>query len=376
MKILLAGGGSGGHFYPLIAVARALKDAAEQEKVVALELIFAGPDPYASELLREEEIRFLKLPAGKVRRYFSPLNLFDPIKTGWGVVKALFAIYLDLPDVIFAKGGYASFPALVAAKIFKIPLVIHESDTVPGKVSAWASRFARRIAISFPESLKYFPSEKTALTGNPIRKEVLGGNEAEARELFKLEPELPVILVLGGSQGAQKINNAVLDILPDLLEKSQVIHQTGKNNIREVTMRADLILENAPFPKRYHPYGSLDEAMLRDASKVGTLAICRAGAGTIFELAAWGMPAILIPLPSAAQNHQRENAYAYARQGGAVIVEEQNLTSHILLSEIEKILASSERRAKMAQAAQAFSKVDAADKIAQEIIRIALEHAS
>ncbi|MDP3784806.1 MAG: undecaprenyldiphospho-muramoylpentapeptide beta-N-acetylglucosaminyltransferase [bacterium] len=374
MKILLAGGGTGGHFYPLIAVARSLKDIAERERIVSLEISFISPSPYDAELLREEEIKFIQAPAGKIRRYFSLWNIIDSVKTGWGVLSAIFSIYLNFPDVIFAKGGYASFPALVAAKIFKIPLVIHESDIVPGKVSLWASKFASRIAISFPQSLKYFLPEKTALTGNPIRKQVLGGNKTEALELFGLEGNLPTILVLGGSQGAEHLNNVVLEILPELVKSVQIIHQTGRAHLEEIKLRSGLILESSVFTKRYHPYGFLNEGALRNASKVGALAITRAGAGSIFELAAWGLPAILIPLPRSAQDHQRENAYGYSRSGAGVVLEEENLTPHILLSEIMKILSDSPRRAEMSRLAQAFSKVDAADRIAEEIIKLALKH--
>lgn len=374
MKILLAGGGTGGHFYPLIAVARALKDIAEREKIVKLELIFASDAPYDANLLREEEIAFLKIPAGKFRRYFSILNLIDPFKTLWGILKALLAIYLNFPDVIFAKGGYASFPALAAAKILGIPLLVHETDIVPGKVTLWASGFARRVAISFPQSVKYFPSDKVALSGNPIRREVLGGTAEEARELFGLEPDLPLILALGGSQGAQKLNDIILDILPELVKFSQVVHQTGRGNFEAVRLRAGLILENSSWAKRYHPYGFLDEEELRSVSKAASLAIARAGGGSIFELAAWGLPSILVPLPHAAQDHQRANAYAYAREGAAEVLEEENLTPHVLLDRIQKLLGDKARREKMSQAAKAFAKPDAAEKIALEILKLALEH--
>ena len=308
MKILLAGGGTGGHFYPVIAVARALKDAAERERLVSLDLSYMSDAPYDARLLKEEEIKFIKVPAGKIRRYFSVLNFFDVFKTAWGVLRAIFKIYADFPDVIFAKGGYASFPALAAAKFFRIPLVIHESDLVPGRVSRWASKFAARIAISFPESVEYFPEERAALTGNPIRRQVLGGSPEEAREIFSLEGAAPVLLILGGSQGAQKLNDVILEILPELVKSWQVIHQTGRANFDEVKLRAGLILESSQVRARYHPHPFLDEGGLRNASKAAFAAIARAGAGTIFELAAWGLPAILIPLSHAAQDHQRANA--------------------------------------------------------------------
>ena len=276
---------------------------------------------------------------------------------------------------MFAKGGYASFPALFAARILRVPVIIHETDTIPGKVTLWASKFAKRIAISFPEAAKYFSVEKTALVGNPVRREVIGGTTQEARDIFKLEAGLPVILALGGSQGSQKINDSILDIISELLEFSQVIHQTGENNFESAKLRADLVLEKSVFSRRYHPEALLDEEKYRSASKVADVVIARAGGGSIFEIAAWGVPAILIPLPGAAQDHQRENAYAYARAGGAEVLEEQNLTPHILLSRIKKILEDETRRLKMIQSAKAFSKLDAADKIADEIIKLTIQHA-
>lgn len=375
MKILLTGGGTGGHFYPLIAVARALKDRAEAERIVEMDLIFAAPAPYDETMLREEGIAFIKTAAGKARRYFSLMNIIDPFKTAWGIVKAVFAIYLNFPDVVFSKGGYGSFPALVAARIFGIPVIIHESDVVPGRVSTWSAKFAKRIAVAFPQAAKYFPAEKVAYTGNPVRREVIGGSEEEAAEIFNLEPGLKTtILVLGGSQGAEPVNNVLLDILPELVRSTQVIHQTGAGNFKEIEGRAGLVLANSEFKRRYHPVAFLDEGALRNASKVATLVVARASAGFLFELALWSRPAILIPLPRAAQDHQRENAYAYARAGACVVLEEQNVTPHILLAEIQKVLANPEAMQKMSQAAQSFAKVDAAERIADEIIRLALEH--
>ncbi len=375
MKVLLTGGETGGHFYPLIAVARALKDRAEAERIADLDLVFAAPRPYDENILREEQITFIKTPAGKVRRYFSLLNLIDPFKTVFGTIKAILAIYLDFPDVVFSKGGYGAVPALLAARMFGIPVIIHESDVVPGRVTKWSAKFAKRVAVSFPQAAKFFPTSKVAYTGNPTRREVLGGNEQEAMEIFDLEPGIETtILVLGGSQGAVPINNVVLDVLPELLKTVQVIHQTGPANFKEVEGRGNLVLENFEFKKRYHPLPFLDEGALRDASKIATLVIARASAGILFETALWGKPSILIPLPHAAQDHQRENAYAYAREGGCVVLEEQNVTPHILLSEIKKILDDPTARQKMSQAAQSFAKIDAAERIADEIIQLALAH--
>lgn len=376
MRIILTGGGSGGHFYPLIAVARSLKKLAEEQKILNLELIYLSDEPYDAGLLQSENIKFLSIPAGKIRRYFSLKNLFDPIKTVLGILKALWLVFLHYPDVVFAKGGYASFPTLFAARLLRIPVLVHETDTIPGKTVLWASRFAKRIAISFPESGKYFPSDKIALTGNPIRKEISGGTIAEARDIFRLEENLPIILVTGGSQGAEKINEAVLDILPELLEFSQVLHQTGKNNFQSVKARAGIVLERSAFARRYHLFDFLDEVGIKNAYASASLVVSRAGGSNIFEIAAAGIPAIIIPLPGSAQDHQRENAYAYARAGAAEVIEQENLTPNIFLGRIKGLLNDKSRREKMIGSAKAFSKPDAADKIADEIIKLTIAHAS
>lgn len=376
MRILFAGGGTGGHFYPIIAVARALRKIADEKRILDLEMIFMSDTPFDVGLLNREDIKFKRTPAGKIRRYFSLLNITDTAKTAIGIVKAVWDIFLNIPDVIFAKGGYASFPALIAGRLFKIPVIIHESDSVPGKVNMWARKFARRIAISFPETIEYFKEEpKIALTGTPIRTQILGGNPDEAYTQFKLSTELPVIFVLGGSQGAQTINNAILDILPELLKKYQVIHQCGKKNYDEIQKRSDLILENSEFLNRYRLFAFLNEAELRNASSIADLILSRPGGTAIFEIAAWGLPAILIPIQNSAQDHQRKNAYAYASTGAAIVIEQQNLTSNILTFEIDKLISNPEKLETMKKKAQNFARIDAADKIANEIIELALEHA-
>ena len=376
MKILFTGGGSGGHFYPIIAVARAMKAIAEQEKIVEMKITFMSDDPYDEKLLQKEKITFKKIPAGKVRRYFSLLNFIDVIKTGIGVIKTTFSIYFDFPDIIFSKGGYASFPVTFAAKILRIPLIIHESDSVPGKVNSWSSKHAKRIAISFVETNKYFPEEKTALTGNPIRKEFFTPSKISAKEFIGIDEGTPVLLVMGGSLGAQRINEILVDALPELLKKYQVIHQCGKDNLEKVKGRTSIVLENSEFKSRYHLFGYLNESALRMSYASADLVVSRAGSGSIFEIAATGIPSILIPLPNSAQNHQHENAYAYAKTGATNVMEEPNLTEHLLQSEISAILDNPEKLKKMSLSAKEFSKADAAEKIARGIINLVLEHAS
>lgn len=374
MKILLTGGGTGGHFYPMIAVAEALRDIAKEKKFIDLDLIYVSDAPYNENLLKQEGIRFKKISSGKIRRYFSLLNISDFLKTLGGTFKAILYVYKEFPDVIFGKGGYASFPSLFAARILRIPVIIHESDSVPGKVNKWAGKFSKRVGISFNETYKYFLKEKTALIGNPIRRAVLGKTPEAGMEIFNLEPGIPTILILGGSQGSKKINEVILEIAKDLVGSFQVIHQCGKNKLKDVSGRLAVILRDSEFRSRYHLVDFLNSSQLRAASSVADLVISRSGANAIFEIAAWELPSILIPLSGSAQNHQEKNALNYAQTGAAGIVEEPNLTPHILLFEIQKILNDVEKREEMKKVAKDFAKIDAAKKIAEEIIKLALKH--
>jgi UDP-N-acetylglucosamine--N-acetylmuramyl-(pentapeptide) pyrophosphoryl-undecaprenol N-acetylglucosamine transferase len=379
MKILFTGGGSGGHFYPIIAIADAVRDIVRDERLLAPELFFAAPDPYDKKELFERDIRFVQITAGKTRRYFSLLNIIDFFKMGWGIAKAFWKLLFLFPDVVFGKGGYGSFPILCTARILGIPVIIHESDSTPGRANAWAGRFAKKIAISFPETAEYFDPkhehpERIALTGNPIRKDLMTVAHEGGREFLKIESGVPTVLVLGGSQGADTINEAVLDALPRLIERSFVIHQTGKEHVKEVEETASVLLAQNERRARYKPFGYLDLLAMRMAAGAADIIVSRAGAGAIFESAQWGKPTILIPIPESVSHDQRRNAFAYARSGAAIVIEEGNLTPSILVSEIERLMTHPELREEMSKAAQAFAKPDAARTIAREILDLALEH--
>ncbi len=373
MKILLTGGGSGGHFYPLIAVAESINEISEKENLVSAELFFMSNNPYDMESLIENNITFVQIPAGKIRRYGSIHNFFDFFKTIYGVIVALRKVFKIYPDIIFSKGAYSSFPVLMAAKILKIPVVIHESDSVPGKTNLWAGKFARKIAISYPEAANYFPINKVSYTGNPLRKEVLKIDKKSSHEYLDLENNLQTILIIGGSLGAKLINDRILNSLPDLVNKYQIIHQTGKNNIQEVSELSKIILANNPNISRYRIFDYLNNLSLTMAAGAADLIISRAGS-TIFEIACWGIPSIVIPITETNGNHQRMNAYAYARSGAASVIEESNLTPNVLLGEIDRILQDNNLKQKMSTAAKNFTHPNAADKIAREIINIALTH--
>lgn len=376
MKIILTGGGTGGHFYPVVAVAEEVRTVARGLRLLPPKLLYMAPEPYDQEMLFEHDIAFSAVPAGKRRRYTSIKNFFDFFTTAWGTLLAILKVFMIFPDVIFGKGGYASFPALCAARIFGIPVVLHESDVVPGKVNLWASRFAKRIAISFPETAALFPEEahgKIALTGNPVRTSLHSLSESGAEEYLHLEEGVPVLLVLGGSQGAQHVNKAVLEALPLLVEKYQIIHQTGATHIAEIEQTSGVLLERHPHKQRYKPFGFLNTLALRMAAGKASLIVTRAGAGAIFEVALWGKPAILVPIAERISD-QKKNAFAYARAGACVVIEEDNLTPHLLISEIDRLMNDSSGRQRMSAAAHTFATPDAARKIAQEIIDLALEH--
>ena len=373
MKILLTGGGTGGHFYPVIAVAESLRKIAKEQKLIDATIYFMAPAQYDERALFENGVIFERSYAGKVRRYFSLWNVTDLFKTAIGVIKAIVRVWQIYPDVVFGKGGYVSFPVLVAARILGIPVVIHESDSHPGRVNLWAGKFARRIAISYKQAAAYFPKDKVAFTGNPVRKEVLESISEGARAYLKLDEDVPTILILGGSQGSQKINEALIDILPELVKKYYIVHQTGKDNLDEVSHTAEVILDKSIHMSRYKPFAYLNNLALRMAAGVSSVIVSRAGS-TIFEIALWKVPSIIIPIPQEISHDQTANAFAYAESGACSVIEEVNLTPHVLESEIDRIIEKPEVAEAMRRGAESFAHKDAADKIAKEIIKIALEH--
>ncbi len=373
MKILFGGGGSGGHFYPIIAISEALNRIGNEERLIAPSLYFMAPEPYDAGLLFENHLTYLSVSAGKMRRYSSLKNIGDFIKTAWGVLKACVVIFRIFPDVVVGKGGFGSFPALLAARLYGIPVLIHESDSVPGRVNIWAGKFARRVAISFQEAARFFPAEKVAYTGNPIRHALLSPPSAAPLRVGEIEKGTPVIFILGGSQGSVTLNEAIFKILPDLLASYTVVHQTGKANLSELIARAEVLLQIDEHKNRYRPVGYLGTEEIAAVGWNSALIISRAGSA-LFEIAAWGKPSILIPIGDSNGDHQRTNAYAYSLSGAASVVEEENLTSTILKSEILKIMTDEARLQRMSAAAQNFAKTDAAEVIAREIITMALRH--
>ncbi len=410
MKILFTGGGTGGHIVPIIAITREIrrtypaplknKDDGVYQKEDP-QFFYIGPkDEFGSVLLSQEGIKVKQVLAGKIRRYHDWKSFFQNLldvcfKIPLGILQSFFYIFFLSPDLIFSKGGFGSIPGVIAGKLLLVPIFLHESDIAPGMASKFVSRFALEVFVSFPRT-EYFPLKKMVLVGNPIRREVLEGSKEEAKNFFKLSPDKPVILILGGSQGAQRINDEILEILSELLKSFEVIHQCGENNFAQVKAEAKVMIgspsrvtakgeeenlfsspsqtlpdkswENKELEKFYHLFPFLKEPELRQALAAADLILSRAGSGSIFEIAAAGKPAILIPLPEAAQNHQVKNAYAYQESGACIVIEEANFTSHFFLERLKSLFSGQKELEKMQKAAREFAKPKAAKMLAEYIV--------
>lgn len=373
MKVVFTGGGTGGHFYPLIAVAEELNKIIDTEAIADSKLYFFAPEPYDPATLAKERIEYKEIQAGKQRVYFSPKNISDWFVTLGGIMRAILALYAIYPDVVFSKGGYGAFPTVIAARFLGIPVIVHESDSAPGRVNLITGKFAQYVALSYPEAAKYFKPEKVAVTGQPVRKSVARKTEYGSHEYLHLDPETPTLLILGGSQGAQLINEVILEALPELVERYQIIHQVGKKNYEEMSIRAETILDANKNRLRYKLFDFLNPLAMSMAAGAATLVVSRAGS-TIFEIASWGIPSILVPFDVSNNDHSRKNAYNYARTGAGAVIEEKNLTPHLLVSEINRLIDTKNLYESMSKNALAFFDPHAAERIARVIVNIALEH--
>jgi UDP-N-acetylglucosamine--N-acetylmuramyl-(pentapeptide) pyrophosphoryl-undecaprenol N-acetylglucosamine transferase len=377
MKIVFTGGGTGGHFYPIIAVAEAIRDLTREQRLIAPQLFYIAPTPFDPQALLENEIQYVSCSAGKMRRYASLQNIFDMFTTLWGTVGCIMTLFRIYPDVVFSKGGYASVPVVLAARVLGIPVIIHESDAKPGRANLLASKFAKRIGIAFPGAAKHFPEkvrQNIAVTGIPLRKRLADLDPSGGVETLKLDPAVPTVLVLGGSSGSKAINETLLGALPELVGHVNVIHQTGKELFAEVARTAPVILEPTGHADRYHVFPYLSIETMRQAAGAAHLIVSRAGATTIAEIALWQRPSILIPIPENVSHDQRTNAYSYAHTGAAVVLEQDNMTPHILASEVRRITADRALSETMADRSAAFGNREAARTVATELLRISLSH--
>jgi len=299
--------------------------------------------------------------------------LFDAVFTFFATIRAVFLLFFIYPDVVFSKGAYPSFPITTAARLLGIPVIIHESDSVPGRANKIAGKFAKRVALSYSEAASYFSAEKIALTGNPIRQELLDVPKVNAREMFGLIEDKPLIFITGGSQGAQLLNDVLIRVGPKILDTYQVIHQVGSQNFANFQATMDIILKNHPYQNQYKIFPYLDTQQMSAIGQTANLIISRGGS-SIFEIAVWGVPSIIVPISKTNGDHQRKNAYAYARTGACSVIDENNLTPNLFLSEIDRICNNEEVITRMKKGTKIFAKKDAALKIAIEILGVLKSH--
>ena len=373
-RVVLTGGGSGGHTYPLLAVAETLRNRA-LDMHFDLELTYLGPNDAYAHLLKDAGIRMKFVAAGKIRRYLSLKNVTDIPKFFIGFLQAVAKLYAVMPDVVFSKGGTGAFPVVLAARWYRIPVVIHDSDAKPGLTNIVSSFFAKRIFISYAAAGKYFNPNITTRTGVPVRRALFANPTTRelAKEALGFDPAKPLVLVVGGSQGADRINNFVLANLNDLVNEAQILHQTGPANFAEVKRLSDAAIIGASFVNRYAAVPYLDDRNMSLALTAADLAVSRAGSTALFEFAAFGVPAILVPLVSGSNGHQSMNAYDFTKNGAGVVIEEANLFPGIFLSEVRKVLGDPELRGRMSAAAKQFFVPNAADMIVDGILQAAVK---
>ena len=368
-RILLVGGGTGGHSYPLVAVGESLRELFKARNA-SLRLACMGSGDFLKDAAAQLNVPFISISGAKWDRS-SPLKLAlaflsIPLRI-LSFAKALYWMWRFLPDAVFTKGGYASFLPVIAAKCFFIPVYIHESDAIAGKTNIFLARFAEKIFISFGDAAPFFDSQKTEFTGLPIRKPVIVQDPQQARMFWKFDPSRPTIFISGSSQGAQALNDIVLLSFNRLIEKFNVIHQCGGNNHADVNTAIERLKKEQPglvsvIDLQYRLESFLSGERLQQAIMAADVIITR-GSSQMLEFAAYQKPIIAVPLPTAANDHQRANAYAMA-QFGVHVVEQSNLTPNLLIYEIEQVL---KEQATLAQRLRGFD-FSAADKIAQSIV--------
>lgn len=368
MRILLAGGGSGGHAFPLVAVARKLKKISNTRGYGQIEFLFIGPDAYSKAIFKKEGIPSRVILAGKLRRYLSLETFLDILMLPISLIQAYWHVFWFMPDIIFAKGGYGSASSVFIGWLFRIPIIIHESDITPGLANKILSNFAKKIIVSFERTTSFFPKNKTIVAGNPIRERLFSIVPENPKKVIKIKSDKPILFIMGGSQGAKQINDLVLLALPEFLKKYEIIHQCGKESYETLHKGAFLEIKDKEERKSYHLYAMLDELEMASAYNIADVIISRAGSGSIFEIAAAGKPSVLIPYAGSAGDHQEKNAEVYTSEGAAIMLGDKNLMPHMVLSEVDRIIDNPEKAKEMSEAALRFAKPQAAQKIAEEIL--------
>jgi UDP-N-acetylglucosamine--N-acetylmuramyl-(pentapeptide) pyrophosphoryl-undecaprenol N-acetylglucosamine transferase len=348
LRILLAGGGSGGSATPVLAVAQALR-----ERVPDIDFLYVGTrDGPEAALAKAQDLPFAGVASGKLRRYWAWQNFVDPPKVALGIAQAYALARRFKPHLAFAAGGFGAVPPLLAARLAGARVLIHQQDVEPGLANKVLVPFARRITVSLPASLEHFPKARSIVTGNPVRREILAARAEEAT----LQPGVPLILVTGGGTGALGLNKLVAAAAPQLVEHAQIVHLTGRG--RGVPAQTE--------SNRYRAHEFLVEE-LPHLLAAATVVISRAGMGTLTELAALAKAALVIPLPG---SHQWANARAFARQAAIEVADQDALTPETLAKRVLSLCDDAARRAELGRNIAASMPRDAAERIASELLSL------
>ncbi len=352
--IAFCGGGTAGHVFPALAVIRMLKKGWNGR------IVWIGSmKGMERELVASENIPFFGIPSGKWRRYFSLRNITDLFKIGVGIICAVWVILREKPCLLFSKGGYVSVPPVLAARFLSVPVWTHESDFDPGMATRINALFAEKILISFRETERFFPlscRDRVFFTGNPVRKELIYGSARRGRKLVGCPESTKMLLVLGGSQGASRINSLIDSIIEELTDRYFVIHQIGNQE------------HNPSLRERYYTTPFLKEE-LADVLKAANLVVSRAGANTLTELSIVGKAAVLIPLSlSGSRGDQYRNSDFFVSQGAAQIFKENEGDGEKLLEIITDLLDNDSKRKAMASKIKNLAVPNAAEVISQQIV--------
>ncbi len=352
MRVLLAGGGSGGSAAPVLAVAEALRLADPD-----VELLYVGTRDGPEQILAKDAgIRYVAVRAGRLRRYASWRNLTDPILVGIGFLQAIGIAARFRPDVAFGAGGFATVAPLLAARLMGARVLVHQQDVHPSLANRMLAPITSRATIAFEAGAPAFPGKKPLVVGNPVRPSVLSGSAEEARALFGLEAGVPVLLVTGGGTGALRLNQIVHEAASDLVQDCEIIHLTGTGKA----------VGGWSHP-RYRSYEFIAEGM-KHALAAADAVVSRAGMSALAELAALRKAIVLVPMPG---SHQEANAAAFARVGGAITLDEGSLSPSLLTETVQSLLQDAGRRQAMGEAAGRVLPPGAAEAIAMEVERLA-----
>jgi len=355
LKIILSGGGTMGSVVPLLAVRDKML-----EQGMSVEFLWVGTEAGVEKELISKELSFVSIKSGKLRRYFSFQNFLDPFRLLIGIFQSLSIIRNFRPNLILSAGGYVSVPLIIAGKLSRIKCIVHQQDLQVGLANRIMAKFATIITVSFESLLTSFDSSKAKLVGNPVRPRMLSGDKTRGAITFNLIPDLPTLVVMGGSLGAEKINELMFQSIPQLIEFCQIIHVVGKGNMVEWTDKEKF----GELAKRYHPYEYIDQEM-PDLYAVADLVVCRAGLSTLSELASLKKPAIIIPIP---KNQQEINAEYFAKQNAIILLNQESLTSEEFIETIRGLFGSTSSLNNLSQHISEAMISDAAGKFV-ELIR-------